>query len=93
MIRDSMKMHDDERDRRRCTVFVIDGIANRSRVRNATAPRSRSCGSTSSTMNSRIIGTARRKLPPQSNDFGHEPRRPVDGETPVGSRSWRRHRS
>ena len=51
----------------------IDGNANRSRVRNATAPRSRSCGSTSSTMNSRIIGTARRKLPPQSQFFGNSP--------------------
>ncbi len=54
-------------------VSRIDGSANRSRVRNATAPRSRSCGRTSRTMNSRIIGTAMRKLPPQSQFFGNTP--------------------
>ncbi len=51
----------------------IDGRVKCSRVRYATAPRRRSWGSTSSTTNSRIIGTASRRLPPQSKLFGIRP--------------------
>ena len=54
-------------------VCRIVGTVKRSRVRWTTAPRSRSCGRTSSTTNSRIIGTASRRLLPQSNDFGMSP--------------------
>ena len=49
------------------------GIAKRSRSRRCTAPRSRSCGNTNSTTNSRIIGTATRRFPRQSNDAGMRP--------------------
>ena len=51
----------------------IDGRVDDSRVRAAIAPRRRSWGNTSSTTNRSSIGTARRKLPPQSNDVGIRP--------------------
>ena len=49
---------------------------NRSRTRLTSRPRSRSCGSTTSTMNSRIIGTASRRFVAQSTTTSASSRRP-----------------
>src|SRR4051812_49145284 len=58
------------------TALRTVGTAYRSRVRVA-APRSRSCGSTSSTMKRMIIGRVARKLPTQVQEAGAYPTRYV----------------